>query len=42
MKAFLEVHGVNIVAAIVLTIIIVAATPIRAAIKRDFVKLPTA
>ena len=42
MKAFLEENGAIIVAAIVFTIIIVAETPIGAAIKRDFVKLPTA
>ena len=37
MKAFLEENGAIIVAAII-TIIIVAATPIGAAIKRDFLK----
>ena len=38
MKAFLEEYGVIIVAAIVITIIIVAATPIGAALMRDFLK----
>ena len=38
MKAFLEENGTIIVAAIIYTIIIVAATPIGAAIKRDFLK----
>ena len=38
MKAFLEEYGVIIVAAIVITIIIVAATPIGTAIKEGILK----
>ena len=38
MKVFLEENGATIVAVILFTIIIVAATPIGAAIKRDFLK----
>ena len=38
MKAFLEEYGVIIVAAIVITIIIVAATPIGTAIKDGILK----
>ena len=38
MKAFLEEYGVIIVAAIVITIIIVAATPIGTSIKDGILK----